>query len=207
MEPIRVSIVEDIGEIREGLRFLVQQDVRFTCLSAHDSAEEALKVLPKNIPDVVLMDINLPRMNGIACVQELKKHIPDLLIAMFTIYEDSDQIFQALNAGATGYILKSTPPGKLLDALVELHEGGSPMSSSIARKVVQSFQRTVPKDEMLSARENEILRFLSDGLLYKEIGERLGIATGTVKQHIHRIYKKLHVQNRTEAINKASGLR
>ncbi len=207
METIRVSVVEDIAEIREGMRFVINQTPGFACASVHDNAEDALRELPEQQPDLVVMDINLPGMSGTECIRRIKAVSPQTQFMMFTIYEDSEQVFEALSAGASGYLLKKTPPHKIMEALYELYEGGSPMSTSIARKVVASFQKKTPADEnyKISVREKEILDWLSKGLLYKEIADKLSISTGTVRQHIHNIYEKLHVQNRTEALNKVFG--
>ena len=204
MEPIQVSIVEDITEIREGMRFLVNQTPGFSCLSVYDNAEAAAKGLLANPPDLVIMDIALPGATGVDCIRQLKAAGTKMQFMIFTIYEDSDQVFEALAAGASGYLLKDTAPDKIIAALKELHEGGSPMSISIARKVVASFHRT-PEPSPLSPRETEVLTLLAKGLLYKEIAEQLHISTGTVRQHIHNIYERLHVQNRTEALNKVFG--
>ena len=201
---IAVSIVEDMEDVRERIKRIIQQSEDFICLSAHRSAEEALKELPLLKPDIVLMDINLPGMSGIECIKKIKASFPQMQFMMFTIYEDSEQVFDALSAGASGYLLKKTSTEKIIEGLKELHEGGSPMSSHIARKVVSYFQKRKEQndDSQLSHREKEVLELLSKGFLYKEIGNKLGIATGTVRQHIHKIYDKLHVQNRTEALNK-----
>ncbi|MFT4204195.1 MAG: response regulator transcription factor [Chitinophagaceae bacterium] len=204
METICVSIVEDIAAIREGMRFLVNQTPGFTCVSVYDNAEDAYQHLPEDMPDVVVMDIGLPHGSGIECIRKLRPKTGNMQFVMFTIYEDSDQVFEALAAGASGYLLKNSPPDKIISALRELYDGGSPMSLSIARKVVSSF-KTPEDNNLLSAREQEILNLLSKGYLYKEIAERLFISTGTVRQHIHNIYEKLQVQNRTEALNKMYG--
>jgi DNA-binding NarL/FixJ family response regulator len=164
--------------------------------------------IPSINPDIVLMDINLPGMSGIACIRKIKEKLPATQFIMFTIYEDSDQVYEALSVGETGYLLKSTPPDEILHAMKELHAGGAPMSMRIARKVVNAFNKTSPGqqwDSALSSREKEVLQYLSKGFLYKEIADKTGITTGTVTQHIHNIYEKLHVQNRTEALNKYFG--
>lgn len=205
---IAVSIVEDMKDVRESLKRTIDSSEGFLCLSAYDNAEDAVKDLPLKTPDIVLMDINLPGMNGIECIKKIKAVCPQVQFMMFTIYEDSDQVFTALAAGATGYLLKKTPKEKILLALHELHGGGSPMNAHIARKVVTFFQKEKGDrtgDAQISPREKEVLELLAKGFLYKEIAERLNITTGTVTQHIHRIYEKLHVQNRTEAINKFLG--
>ncbi|HEU4607171.1 MAG TPA: response regulator transcription factor, partial [Chitinophagaceae bacterium] len=202
---IAVSIVEDIQDIRESLQQLIEASDNFLCLSAYSNAEDAVKDLPAVKPDIVLMDINLPGMNGIECIRRVKTACPQLQFMMFTIYEDSEQVFDALSAGASSYLLKKTPRDKILPSIQELYEGGSPMSTQIARKVVAYFQKEKEasnNEAQLSSREIEVLELLSKGFVYKEIAVRLNIATGTVRQHIHKIYEKLHVQNRTEALNK-----
>jgi DNA-binding NarL/FixJ family response regulator len=204
METIRISIVEDINEIREGLRFIITQTPGFEFVSSYNNAEDAVEGLSKDVPDIVIMDIGLPQGTGIDCIRRLKEKRSPLQFVIFTVYEDSDQVFEALTAGASGYLLKNSSPDKIISALREIHQGGSPMSLSIARKVVSSFQRPVAQNQ-LSEREMEVLGLLAKGLLYKEIAERLTISKGTVSQHIHHIYEKLHVQNRTEAINKVFG--
>jgi len=186
------------------MRFLVNQTPGFQCLSVYDNAEDALKGLSDAPPDLAVMDIALPGGTGIECIRSLRAAGSGIQFMVFTIYEDSDQVFEALTAGASGYLLKNSPPDKIIAALKELHGGGSPMSTSIARKVVHSFRPSVDQQK-LSTRESEILRLLAKGLLYKEIAEQLHISTGTVRQHIHNIYDKLHVDNRTEAINRAFG--
>ncbi|MDJ1492464.1 response regulator transcription factor [Cytophagaceae bacterium DM2B3-1] len=207
METIRISVVEDISEIREGIRFVINQTPGFECVSVYENAEDAAAALPALRPDIVVMDINLPGMSGIDCIRKVRAVTSHIQFMMFTVFEEGEQVFEALSAGASGYLLKKTPPHKIIEALQELHEGGSPMSASIARKIVNSFQKTPPSEESqkLSAREKEILDHLAKGLLYKEIASKLSISTGTVRQHIHNIYEKLHVQNRTEAINKVFG--
>lgn len=203
METIHVSIVEDLNELREGLKAVLNGTIGYVCSSTHHSAEDALtNLLPAN-PQVVMMDINLPGMSGIECVLKLKAQNPALLFMMFTVYDDDENIFDALKAGASGYILKKTPPAKIIESIRELHEGGSPMSAHIARKVVDNFRRKPDENvSVLSPREHEVLILLSKGFLYKEIAARLFISVATVRQHIHKIYEKLHVHNRTEAINK-----
>lgn len=209
METIHLAVVEDVLEIREGLKFLLNQSKDFTCPFAYASAEEGLVGLLQNPPDIVVMDISLPGMSGIECMRQVKAIRPEMQFLMFTVFEDAEQIFQALSAGASGYLLKNASPDKIIEAIRELHQGGAPMSSAIARKVVGSFRpaAAIPDNNGLSVREREVLEYLAKGLLYKEIGDQLGISTGTVRQHIHHIYRKLHVQNRTEAINKAFGTR
>lgn len=204
MELILISIVEDITEIRDGLRFIINQTAGFKLISAYDNAEEALAELPVDRPHIVIMDIGLPGSSGIECIRKLKPANPDMQFVIFTVYEDSDQVFEALAAGASGYLLKNSPPDKIIDSLREIQAGGSPMSLSIARKVVSSFHRSVGQNE-LSEREMEVLTLLAKGLLYKEIARKLSISRGTVSQHVHNIYGKLQVFNRTEALNKVFG--
>jgi len=171
-------------------------------------AEAALEGLPRDKPDVVLMDINLPGMNGVECVRKLKQLIPETQVMMLTAYEDTENIFNSLAVGASGYMLKQTPPQELLDAVRDVHKGGSPMTSHIARKVVASFQRTgssARELESLTTREQEVLEFLAKGFLYKEIADAMGISYDTVHTHIRKIYEKLHVRSRTEAVAKRLG--
>jgi len=186
---------------------LLTLDERFEMLVAYADAEKAVEELEAWQPDIVIMDINLPGMNGIECIRKVKGECPQTQFIMFTIYEDDEKVFEALAAGASGYLLKKTPLGKICDSLVELHQGGSPMSTQIARKVIDRLRKneTTNKVEVLSSRENEVLQFLAKGFLYKEIADKLSITTSTVRQHIHKIYEKLHVQNRMEAINKVYG--
>jgi DNA-binding NarL/FixJ family response regulator len=203
---IRVAIVEDTEEVREALRVLIDGSAGFSCHNVYSNAESALEDLPKRAVDVILMDINLPLMNGIDCMIQLKENRTIAQFMMCTVYDDDDHIFTALRSGATGYILKRTSPAQILEAIKDLHAGGSPMSSEIARRIVASMQvikKTSPAKAILSMRENEILDYLSKGFLYKEIAEELSISKETVKKHIHNIYEKLQVQNRTEALNKA----
>jgi DNA-binding NarL/FixJ family response regulator len=174
-------------------------------VSGYGSAAEALQHLPTDKPDVVLMDINMSGMDGIECVAQLKARMPDIEVIMLTVYDDTDKIFKALSAGATGYILKRSPPEELLEAIREVHGGGSAMSSSIARKVVASFQKTSPRaagETHLSPREQGVLDCLARGLTYKQIADQLGISIETIRTHLKRIYHKLHVQSRTEAVAK-----
>jgi len=202
--PIKVSIVEDLTEVREGLVELVSSDKELSMIGSFEDAESAVDKLPKLQADIVIMDINLPGMSGIDCIRSVKEKCPDTQFMMFTVYENDEKVLQALQAGATGYLLKRTEPQRILESIKELNQGGSPMSSNIARKVLNIFlhEKKITKKEILSDRENEVLKLLADGLLYKEIAERLFISHGTVRQHIHNIYEKLHVQNRTEAVNK-----
>jgi DNA-binding NarL/FixJ family response regulator len=205
---ITLAIVEDLDEVRDGLKNFLTLGSEFNVLDTFKTAEEALYDIPGLKPDIVIMDINLPGMNGIECIRQLKGKSPGTQFMMFTVYENDEKVFEALKAGASGYLLKNTGLLQMSEALKELYNGGSPMSSNIARKLVSVFRdqdKNVVPVEALSNRENEILQLLSKGLLYKEIAEQLSISTGTVRQHIHKIYEKLHVENRTEALNKAYG--
>lgn len=205
---ITLAIVEDLDEVREGLKNFISLSTDFKILDTFKTAEEALYDIPKLRPDIVIMDINLPGMSGIECIKLIKDKSPDTQFMMFTVYENDEKVFEALKAGASGYLLKNTGLVQLIESLKELHLGGSPMSANIARKLVTLFrseQKETTNVEVLSSRENEILQLLAKGLLYKEIADQLAISVSTVRQHIHHIYEKLHVQNRTEAINKVFG--
>ncbi|HTS45830.1 MAG TPA: response regulator transcription factor [Puia sp.] len=204
MIPIKVCIVEDLKVVREGISSLLALDERFEMLKAFSDAESAARELPAWQPDIVIMDINLPGMNGIECIKKVKPICPHTQFMMFTIYENDEKVFDALEAGASGYLLKKTPLSKIVESLVELHEGGAPMSMQIARKVIEKMQGDKTKEDIsvLTSREKEVLECLAKGWLYKEIANKLNITIGTVRQHIHNIYDKLHVQNRTEALNK-----
>jgi DNA-binding NarL/FixJ family response regulator len=200
--------VEDLDEVREGLKNFLSLSQEFTVLDTFRTAEEAMQRIPALHPDIVIMDINLPGMNGIDCIRQIRLLDDHTQFMMFTVYENDEKVFEALKAGASGYLLKNTGLVHILESLKELHLGGSPMSANIARKLVDTFRKStssakLPPTDILSPRENEVLNLLARGLLYKEIAEQLHISTATVRQHIHRIYEKLHVQNRTEAINKA----
>jgi DNA-binding NarL/FixJ family response regulator len=202
-EEIEIMIVEDDGAVRDGLKFLINGSEGYTCIAACPSAEEALRVISQHQPQVVLMDINLPGMNGIECVVGIKNTYPEIQVMMLTVFDNTDEIFKSLAAGATGYMLKKTPPAKLLEAISELVNGGSPMSGEIARKVVQTFSKPVKRqfpESQLTPREEEILSFLSKGYLYKEIAAELFINIETVRTHIRKIYQKLQVRTRTEAL-------
>lgn len=213
---ISVCIVDDTNDIRLALEEIINMADGYDLIGSFSNGEEALERLPDLKPEVVLMDINLGGMTGIECVKKLKPLNPDMLFMMCTVYEEDDKIFEALSAGANGYILKKTAPGKLLEAIKELKEGGAPMSSLIARKVVAAFQNkpaaiaatSEGSDDLIDAlsnREKEILKFLSKGMLYKEIGVQLGISHETVRKHVYHIYEKLHVNSRIEAVNKYYG--
>ena len=210
---ISVCIVDDNKDIRSALEQIILMADGYTLAGSFSDAEEALQKIPIVMPNVVLMDINLGHGDsGIDCVRLLKPQYPEILFMMCTIYEEDEKIFEALKAGANGYILKKTAPGKLLDSLRELYEGGAPMSSQIARKVVNAFQ-SKPADtpdintavNVLSNREKEILELLARGMLYKEIAAKLFISQETVRKHVYHIYEKMHVNNRVEAINKFYG--
>ena len=205
---ISIAIVEDLDVVRNGLKDFISLSTDFLVVGAFKTGEEAFEHLPEIKPDIVIMDINLPGMNGIECIRRVKGKSPGTQFMMFTVYENDDKVFEALKAGASGYLLKNTGLLHIAESVKELHEGGSPMSANIARKMVNLFRDNDKKNpflDLLSNREKEILQLLAKGLLYKEIAEQLHITTGTVRIHIHNIYEKLHVQNRTEAINKAFG--
>jgi DNA-binding NarL/FixJ family response regulator len=202
---IKIAIVEDDARVRGSLAELIDSTGGFCCVSQHPSAENALVGLMVTRPEVVLMDINLPGMNGVECVRRLKELLPKTQVLMLTVYENTSIIFSALAAGASGYLLKKSSPEKLIEAIREVHAGGSPMSSHIARKVVASFQQVanpVHEYEKLSLREQEVLDCLAKGFLYREIAEQLKIGYDTVHTHIRHIYEKLHVRSRTQAVTK-----
>jgi DNA-binding NarL/FixJ family response regulator len=203
---ITVSIVDDDAPIRGVLTEWIRKADGFDCVSVHENAESALGTLSREAPSVVLMDINMPGINGIECVRRLKPQMMGTQFVMLTVYEDPDHIFKALSSGASGYLLKRTPRAELLAAIKDVHAGGSPMSSNIARKIVQSFQRFSPasaaEPNNLSPREREVLELLACGYLYKEIADSLSISVPTVNTHIRRIYEKLHVRSRSQAVAK-----
>jgi DNA-binding NarL/FixJ family response regulator len=205
---ITVSIVEDNRGTRESLTELLGRASTLRCIGSHADGESALRKIPDELPDVVLMDINLPGMNGIECVSRLKDQLPQTQVLMLTTYEESDLIFDSLRSGASGYLLKNAPPKELIAAIEQVHAGGSPMSMQIARKVVSHFRQIKqPSSDMetLTTREQEILALLAKGFLYKEIADQLGISLSTVRAHLHTVYQKLHVQSRTEAVVKFLG--
>jgi DNA-binding NarL/FixJ family response regulator len=205
MPNIKVAIVEDTASVRESLAIILNGSPGFECVCACASAEEALERIPLVSPEVVLMDINLPALSGIECVRALKDRLPDLQIVMLTIEEDSERVFRSLEVGATGYLVKNTPPAKILEAIEEVHRGGSPMSGQIARMLVRSFHRRGQSrraEENLTAREDEVLNFVAKGYRSKEIAEALAVGIRTVETHIRNIYAKLHVRSRTEAVVK-----
>lgn len=207
---IAISIVEDNQDIRNALEQIINMADGFDLVCSCESGEDALINLPIFLPKVVLMDIQLGGINGIEVVRQLKPYHPQMLFMMCTVYEEDEKIFEALKAGASGYIIKKTTPPKLLDAIKELHQGGAPMSSQIARKVVSAFQNkpvVIAEGlvEILTKRELEILQMLSSGLVYKEISNTLFISSETVRKHVYNVYHKLHVSNRVEAVNKFFG--
>jgi DNA-binding NarL/FixJ family response regulator len=207
--PIKVSIVEDDDLVRESLGVLINGADGFTCLEAYASAEAALQGIPRNPPDVVLMDIHLHNQSGVDCVRRLKATMPGVQVIMLTMYEDDGLVFDSLRAGASGYLLKRTPHVQILAAIEDVHHGGSPMTSSIARKVVHLARQakvgassSAAEIAHLTPRELGILQHLSEGYRYKEIADRLQINVETVRTHLRRIYEKLHVSSRTEAVVK-----
>lgn len=198
----KIAIVEDSKTTREGLETIVNLSSEYRCVCACDTAEEALRVLPKHQPEVVLMDIQLPNMSGIECVAQLKKLMPEVQVVMVTVYEDPDRIFRALRAGASGYILKRSAPEQVLTAIRDVQTGGAPMSGEIARKVIGHFQTqssTADEVEKLSTREREVLELVAHGFSNKEIADRLSVTIEAVRWHLKHIYQKLHVHSRTEA--------
>jgi DNA-binding NarL/FixJ family response regulator len=206
--PITVSIVEDNRGTRNTLSSLLRKSGGINCVSVHGTGEEALQGIPKHRPSVVLMDINLPGMSGIECVVRLKQMLPETEILMITAYEDPELIFDSLRAGASGYLLKTMPLTEVVDAIHQIIEGGVPMSASVARRLIGYFNeppKSDPAVESLSTREREILDYLSQGFYDKDISDKLGITVGTVRNHLQRMYRKLHVRSRTEAVLKFLG--
>jgi len=204
--PVTVAIVEDNADLRGTLARVINRAPGHQCVGQYGDAESALASLPKDKPRVVLMDINLPGMNGVECVRKLKQQAPETLVVMLTAYEDTDNIFGSLEAGASGYLLKRSKSAEILEAIKEVVDGGSPMTAHIARKVVHSFQSkgsSPQPTENLAEREKEVLDLLSQGFMYKEIADKLGISFETVRTYIRRIYEKLQVRSRTEAVAKA----
>jgi DNA-binding NarL/FixJ family response regulator len=205
---INVAIVEDNNVIREGLGALINGTTGYSCIGAYSNCEDFLNKLLTIQPDVVLMDIGLPGMNGIEGVRLAMQKNPDINILMLTVYEDSEKVFDALCAGACGYLVKKTPPAKLLEAIKDVYEGGSPMSSNVARQVITAFKESKSVNENnsdyeLSEREKSVLSLLADGYNYQEIANSLFISVDTVRHHIRNIYKKLHVHSQSEAVAKA----
>jgi two-component system, NarL family, response regulator LiaR len=206
---ITVCIVEDRIDIREALFSLVSSQPNISCIGTYETAEEALIGIPELQPNVVLMDIDLPKMNGIDCIRLLKPKCPRVQFMICTVYDEDEKVFEALRTGANGYILKRSPPEKLLEAIIELYNGGSPMSSDIARKIVLAMQQKpeqkIQEDYHITPREQEILMLLSKGLSYQELADKIFISSKTVRKHIFNIYEKLHVNSRMEAVNKYFG--
>ena len=205
---MKIAIFEDNARFRESLEFIIVTTNDMELCGSFEDTRRLEQRIEAVQPDVVLMDINIPDKNGIEAVKEIKEKFPQVQVCMQTVFEDDDKVFEALEAGASGYLLKKTPKEKIMDALQELYEGGSPMSTQIARKVIKSFQQRNHLNEesnLLTPKEKEVLELLSKGFLYKEISEKLHISLNTVKQHIHKTYLKLHVCNRTEAVIKVYG--
>lgn len=205
-QKIRIAIVEDIKDVAENLKIIINDEPDFQCHQVYHNAEEAMTFLPKAPVDIILADIGLPDVSGIDMLAKLKPQIPETLFCMFTVFADDDKIFKSIKAGAKGYILKNENPDSIVASLRELFHGGSPMSPSIARKVINAFMSPEKSNSQdielpLTKREIQILDLLSKGMLYKEVSSQLNITVGTVKQHIHNIYEKLQVNNKTEAIN------
>lgn len=205
----RIGIVEDDARIREALLAILSSTTDMAVEGSFANAEAALAGWTETCPDAVIMDINLPGASGIECVRELARRWPGAQFLMYTMHDDDQRVFDALKAGANGYLLKSAKPGEIIGAIRELLQGGSPMSAPIARRVVANLRpannASVIAEAKITDREREILELLAEGLLYKEISLRIGLTEGAIKQHIHRMYEKLHVQNRTEAVNRFFG--
>jgi DNA-binding NarL/FixJ family response regulator len=201
---INISIIEDQPDMRESLAEILGKSPGLRCVGAHATGEEGLRDIPKENPDVVLMDINLPGMNGIQCVARLKKIMPKMQVVMLTMYNDGDMIFDSLRAGANGYLLKNMPREEMVQAVQQVQAGGAPMSLQIARKVINHFHAAKPASELeqLTSRELEILRLLAKGHMYKEIADHLAISMSTVRTHVTAVYEKLHVHSRTQAAMK-----
>jgi DNA-binding NarL/FixJ family response regulator len=205
---IKISIVEDQPEMRESLVAWLGDAPGLRCVGAHATGEEALKKIPQENPDVVLMDINLTGMNGIQCVARLKASLPKTQVLMLTTYDEGDMIFDSLRAGANGYLLKNMPQAELVEAVQQVHNGGAPMSLQIARKVINHFHSHKlpnPELEQLTSRELEILKLLAKGYMYKEIADQLSITMSTVRSHVCAVYDKLHVHSRSQAAKKLAG--
>ncbi len=200
---INVCIIEDKRDIREGLKIIIDGDEEINCLSTYEDGESALIGIPKNLPDVLIMDIGLPGISGIEAVKILKDNHPQLDIIMLTVHADDESVFQSLSAGACGYLMKNTFPSKLISAIKEVRKGGAPMTSNIARMVVGSFNSFANPQPMLTKREKEVLHFLCDGNSYNMISDKLFISRDTVRYHIKNIYQKLQVNSKSEAVSKA----
>lgn len=205
-EPIRVAVVEDQRPMREGLRLLIDGTPGYRCVGAFGSMEEALRVMDREVPDVMLLDIGLPGMSGSEGVRLLKERYPTMQILMLTIYDEDDRVFESICNGACGYLLKKTPPARLLEAIREAHEGGSPMTPEIARKVVTLFQKIGPPeklDQQLTPQEVRLLKLLAQGHSYQAIADQLHVSINTIREYIRRVYDKLHVHSKSEAVSKA----
>lgn len=205
---LTVAVVEDDAQVRQSLANILRRSPGVVCVGEHGDAEEAVREIPRAKPKVVLMDINLPGMSGVDCVRRLSELVPLTQVVMLTVYDNTDAIFKSLAAGASGYLLKPISSAQLLSAIRDVYAGGVPMTSDIARKVLQTFKEPAPAAfdaETLSAREQEVLNFLAKGYLYKEIAEQLKISYGTVHTYIERIFKKLHVRSRAQAVAKYLG--
>jgi DNA-binding NarL/FixJ family response regulator len=203
--PIKVAVVDDDEGIRTSLAALIRRVPNFRLTGDYPDAETALKEIPRRPPDVVLMDINLPGVNGVECVRQLKTTVPSVQVLMLTVYEDSDSLFNSLKAGASGYLLKRTASARLLDAIRDVYDGGSPMTPQLARRVVQFFSRPGAEGaavSKLTPGEREFLDQLAQGYAYKEIADRMKISIDTVRSYVRTVYEKLHVHSRTEAVVK-----
>lgn len=205
---INVAVVEDNAGVRRNLELLLAETPGFSCTCACGSAEEALKLIPRHTPDVVLMDIHLPNLSGIECTARLKQLLPKVQVVMITVFTNTDQVFKALRAGASGYLLKRAAPEVILDAIREVQQGGAPMTREIARQVVETFKRpanAASENSELTRREQEVLELLSKGIGNKEIAKQLSVSLDTVRYHLKHIYEKLHVRSRTEAVARFVG--
>lgn len=207
---ISVAVVEDNAGVRRSLELMLNESPGFRCVCACASGEEALELIPRQVPDVLLMDIHLPNRSGIECTARLKALLPELQIVMITVYTDIDTVFKALRAGASGYLLKRSPPERILEAITEVRQGGAPMTREIARKIVEAFKEPAAAESPaaeLTRRENEVLELLSQGFANKEIAQKLSLSLDTVRYHLKQINDKLHVRSRTEAVAKFIGTR
>jgi len=202
---IKIAIVEDEARFRQSLRRVIDSKSGFTCIAEYGTGAEAIERIPRDLPDVVLMDLNLPDFSGAEVTARIKARLPDISVVVLTVYNDADHIFKALRAGAGGYLLKQATAAEIIEAVAEAHRGGAPMTSEIARKVIAAFHEPKPAPsptETLAAREKEILELVANGYANKEIADKLAITLSTVCWYLHEIYKKLHVQSRVQAVNK-----
>jgi len=210
--PIQITIIEDLKDVAISLQSIINTQGDMYCGHIYHNAEDAINYIPQQKTDIIIVDIGLPRASGIEAIKFLREKCPNILFCMFTVYEDDEKIFNSIQAGAKGYILKGASRDKIITSIRELYSGGSPMTPSIARRIIDIFSKTSgmksskKEDLPITERELELLTLLSKGLLYKEIANELDITVGTVKQHIHKIYDKLQVNNKTEAINKLNGM-